>query len=225
MRTRRIRIRQGLTFRGPFRTPAVVSSDDFAELMSRVRAGHPEAAAELVRQFEPEIRLEVRVRLRVQDPRMRRLLDSMDITQSVFGSFFAGVSVGRFVPQNPEQLLGLLATMTRNKLLTQVRNHRRQRRDVRRLQPIDAAAHHIAADGESPSEFVAGAELLRAIRGKLSEEERRVADLRGHGETWGAIADKLGGTADGRRKQVERALARIVRELNLDVEADVTRAR
>lgn len=203
----------------------MLSSDAFDELMSRVRAGQPEAAAELVRQFEPEIRLEVRVRLRLQDSRMRRLLDSMDITQSVFGSFFAGVAVGRFVPENPRHLLGLLTTMTKNKLLTQVRNHRRQRRDVRRVQSIDVVAGDVAADGESPSEFVAGAELLGEIRSRLSEEERRVAELRGHGETWAAIAEELGGTADGRRKQVDRALTRIVRELDLDGESDAMRAR
>jgi len=188
-----------------------------------VRAGQPDAAAELVRHFEPEIRLEVG--LRVQDPRMRRLLDSMDITQSVFGSFFAGVAVGRFVPENPRQLLGLLATMTRNKLLTQVRDHRRQRRDVRRVQSIDDTVRDVVAEGESPSEFVAGAELLGEIHSRLSDEERRVAELRGHGETWTAIAEQLGGTPDGRRKQVDRALTRIVRELDLDGDRDATRAR
>jgi DNA-directed RNA polymerase specialized sigma24 family protein len=202
----------------------VISGDAFDELMARVRAGQPAAAAELVRRFEPEIRLEVRVRMRVQDGRMRRLLDSIDITQSVFGSFFAGVAVGRFVPENPRQLLGLLATMTRNKLLTQVRNHRRQRRDVRRQQSIEAVGTDPVSTGASPSEFVAGAELLGEVQSRLSEEERHVAELRGYGKTWAAIAAELGGTADGRRKQVERAFTRVVRELNLDDESDALRA-
>jgi RNA polymerase sigma factor (sigma-70 family) len=203
----------------------VISGDAFDELMSRVRAGQPAAAAELVRRFEPEIRLEVRVRMRVQDGRMRRLLDSIDITQSVFGSFFAGVAVGRYVPENPRQLLGLLVTMTRNKLLTQVRNHRRQRRDVRRQQSMEAAGSDPVSGGASPSEFVAGAELLGEVQSRLSEEERHVAELRGYGKTWAAIAEELGGTADGRRKQVERAFTRVVRELNLDDESDAVRAR
>ena len=194
----------------------MLSNDTFQELMSRVRAGEPDAATELVRQFEPEIRLEVRVRMRVQDGRMRRVLDSMDITQSVFGSFFAGVAAGRFVPRNSRQLLRLLVTMTRNKLLTQVRNHKRQRRDVRRVRSIDAVSCEPVSRGESPSEFVAGAEILGELHNRLSEEERRVADLRGTGLTWTAIAEDLGGTANGRRKQVERAMTRIVRELDLD---------
>lgn len=193
----------------------MLSGEAFNELMSRVQAGHPDAAAELIRQFEPEIRLEVQVRLRVQDPRVRRLLDSMDITQSVLASFFAGVAVGRFTPKHPKQLLGLLVTMTRNKLLTQVRDQRRQRRDIRRTQSLDAASDRVAAGEESPSQLVAGEELIREFRERLSEEERQLTERRGQGQTWAAIADELGGTADGRRKQLERAYSRIVKELKL----------
>jgi RNA polymerase sigma-70 factor (ECF subfamily) len=194
----------------------VLSDEAFHDLMIRVRSGDHDAAAELVRTFEPEIRLEVRVRLRVQDARMRRVLDSMDITQSVLASFFAGVAVGRFTPKHPKQLLGLLITMTRNKLLTQVRDQRRQRRDIRRVQSIDAAAHALANGDESPSQIVAGMELLREFRSRLTDDERRIAEQRAQGQTWTEIAEELGGTADARRKQLERAYQRIVRELNLD---------
>jgi RNA polymerase sigma factor (sigma-70 family) len=197
----------------------VLSSDAFHELMSRVQAGDPDAATELIRHFEPEIRLEVRVRLRVQDGRVRRLLDSMDITQSVLASFFAGVAVGRFAPRHPKQLLALLITMTRNKLLTQVRDQRRQRRDIRRVQSIDAAAHDLPAGGASPSELVSAKELLREFRQRFSDEELKLAERRGQGQPWTSIADELGGTAEGRRKQLERAFARIARELNLDGES------
>ena len=194
----------------------MLSDEAFDELMHKVREGEPNAAAELIQHFEREIRIEVRVRLRVQDARIRRVLDSMDITQSVLASFFAGVAVGQFAPKHPKQLLGLLITMTRNKLLTQVRDQRRQRRDIRRVQSIDAAAHDVAASEESPSQLVAGVELVREVRKRLSDEERQLTDRREKGFTWARIAEELGGTAEGRRKQLERAYARIVRELNLD---------
>lgn len=187
----------------------------FDELMCRVQAGDADAAAELVQQYEPEIRLEVRVRLRVQDSRVRRMLDSMDVTQSVLASFFAGVAVGRFTPKHPQQLLGLLVTMARNKLLTQVRNQRRDRRDARRKESFDAAVHDVAGNIESPSQIVAQRELLGEFRKRLSDEERQLSDLRADGWAWTAIAAELGGTAEGRRKQLERAFARIVQELNL----------
>lgn len=192
----------------------------FEDLMSRIQAGDPDAAAELVRHYEPDIRLEVRVRLRIQDGRVRRMLDSMDITQSVLASFFAGVAVGQFAPQHPQQLLGLLVTMARNKLLSQVRHQRRQRRDARLGESLNTAVHDVAARGETPSQIVSKRELLGEFRKRLSGEERKIADLRGEGEPWTAIAARLGGTAESRRKQLERAFARIVRELHLDDELD-----
>lgn len=192
------------------------SIDAFDELMCRVQAGDPDAATELVRQYEPEIRLEVRVRLRVQDPRVRRLLDSMDITQSVLCSFFAGVTEGRYAPQHPQQLLGLLVTMARNKLLTQVRHQRRHRRDVRRGVSFDASVHDVAARGESPSQIMANGELLSEVRKRLSVELLQLAELRGDGWSWSEIAAELGGTAEGRRKQLERAFTLILKELQLD---------
>ena len=69
-----------------------------------------QAAAELVRHYEPAIRRAVRVRL--VDTRLNRLLDSMDICQSVMASFFVRAALGQYELNTPDQLLRLLATMT-----------------------------------------------------------------------------------------------------------------
>lgn len=53
----------------------------FFDLIRRARAGEEEAVAELVRHYEPYIRRAAHIRLR--DIRLRRLLDSTDIVQSV----------------------------------------------------------------------------------------------------------------------------------------------
>jgi DNA-directed RNA polymerase specialized sigma24 family protein len=143
------------------------------------------------------------------------MFDSMDIVQSVLASFFAGVAVGRIAPEHPQQLLALLAAMTRNKLLTQVRNHRRQRRDVRRVQSLEPAALGMHGKEETPSMIVAGRELLVEFRKRLSAEERQLSDRRANGQQWTNIAMELGGTPDGRRKQLERAFARVTQELGL----------
>ena len=42
------------------------------DLFRKVRAGDGQAAADLVRRYEPAIRRRVRVWLRLQDPRLRR---------------------------------------------------------------------------------------------------------------------------------------------------------
>jgi RNA polymerase sigma-70 factor (ECF subfamily) len=76
----------------------------------------------------------------------------------------------------------------------------------------------VAGADATPSRVAAGKELLAEVRGRLSDEERRVAELRGQGLGWEEIAASLGGTAGARRKQLARALDRVVRELGLDAE-------
>jgi hypothetical protein len=85
--------------------------------------------------------------------------------------------------------------------------------------------HDVAAGEESPSQIVAGRELLGEFRKRLTVEESQLAERRVNGQAWTAIAGELGGTAEGRRKQLERAYARIARELNLDVDIDEAPAR
>jgi len=192
-----------------------MSSDEaFADLIRRVRSGDERAAAEIVKQYEPEIRREVRVRL--HDPRLRRVLDSMDICQSVLGSFFVRVASGQFELNRPDELIRLLMTMTRNKVARQVRRLRTQRRDDRRNDSIDSQELETLSDGLCPSEIVAGAELLQAFRDRLTPEERIMVDRRTEGREWSEIAAELGGSANARRKQFDRATDRAARELGLD---------
>jgi DNA-directed RNA polymerase specialized sigma24 family protein len=65
----------------------------------------------------------------------------------------------------------------------------------------------------TPSRLVAGRELLEAFRGRLTEEERMLADLRGEGCEWAEIAARVGGTAQARRMQLARAVRRVERQL------------
>src|SRR5947209_6363680 len=170
----------------------MADGDSFAHFIQRVRAGDSQAARELLQQYEAAIRLEVKLRLR--DSRLRRLFDSMDICQSVLGSFFVRAASGQYDFEQPEQLLKLLVTMVRNKVAYQVRRHRARGRDHRRNQAIDPEVWQMAAAGPTPSQVVAGRELLEKFRQRLSEEERRLADLRAKGSDWTDIAAELGGT-------------------------------
>ena len=94
-------------------------SQSFRDLIHRVRAGDHEAAAELVRLYEPEVRRYIRVKL--TDPRLRRIYDSEDIFQSVFANFFVRLIGGKFDPEEPDQLVRLLVTMARNKIVDHAR--------------------------------------------------------------------------------------------------------
>jgi hypothetical protein len=74
----------------------------------------------------------------------------------------------------------------------------------------------VAAADPSPSQVVAGRELLQEFRQRLTEEERRLADLRAEGHSWGDIAAKLGGTGQARRMQLARAVERVAQQLGLE---------
>jgi len=194
------------------------SEESFPDLIRRVRAGDSAAAAELVRQYEPEIRRTIRVRLRL-DSRMRRLFDSMDVCQSVLASFFTRAALGQFDIDQPGQVLKLLVSMARTKLAEQVRRHHRQRRDQRRREDMEPEAlAAVAAETATPSSAVANEELLNEIRRLLNDEERNIAELRGAGIDWAEIARELGGTPDGRRMQYARALDRVVQMLGIERE-------
>jgi RNA polymerase sigma-70 factor (ECF subfamily) len=55
--------------------------------------------------------------LHLTDPRLRRVLDTVDVCQSVLGGFVRAAA-GQFDLEQPEQLVKLLTTMARNRILT-----------------------------------------------------------------------------------------------------------
>jgi RNA polymerase sigma factor (sigma-70 family) len=185
----------------------------FGDLIARVRQGDDQAAAELVRRYEPAIRRAVRFRL--TDPRLRRTCDSLDICQSVLASFFVRAASGQYDLHSPEQLLRLLTTMARNKLLNQARQEQAARRD-NRLVNNDLAQHELAATTPSPPQQAEVRELLAEVQRRLSPEERQLVELRNQGHDWNSIAALLGGNAVALRQKLHRALERLSRQFGLE---------
>jgi len=192
-----------------------MTETQFAELLARVRSGDPAAAEELVRRYEPMIRLEVRMRLR--DPRLRRLFDSLDVCQSVLGSFFVRAAAGQYDLQRPEHVAALLAVMARNKLAAEARKHTRGGRDVRKQAGGPVDEFEVAGRGPTPSRHVEYRELLDRFRSRLTDYERALADRRAAGRSWGEIAAELGGEPKALGKRLERAVDRVSQELGLEV--------
>jgi RNA polymerase sigma-70 factor (ECF subfamily) len=190
----------------------ISDTEAFRELIGRVRSGDDRAAEELVRRYEPTIRLAIRVRLDQSD--LRRLFDSMDLCQSVMANFFVRAASGQFELDQPEQLVKLLVTMARNKLINYVHHQQAERRDCRRQVNVDETV--VAAATPTPSQVATYRELLDSVRNRLSGEERRLADLRGTGSSWPEIAAEVGENADALRFRLTRALDRVASELRLD---------
>jgi RNA polymerase sigma-70 factor (ECF subfamily) len=185
----------------------------FDDLLRRVRAGDHQAAEHLVRAYEPEIRAAVRRRLKKAD--LGRLLDSMDISQSVLSSFFVRAAAGQYDLHQPSDLVKLLVRMAHNKLIDQARKHHRETAAAPGA-VTDSQVEAAAVANTSPSQQVAQQDLLQEIQRHLSPEERRLAELRNQGCAWAAIAAQMGGTAQGRRKQLTRVLDRVAAELGFN---------
>jgi DNA-directed RNA polymerase specialized sigma24 family protein len=185
----------------------MAEDEAFRDWIRRVRAGDQQAAAELVRQYEGEVRRLVRLQL---GPRLRRAVDSVDICQSVLGNFFVRAAAGQFDLNEPAQLLKLLATMARNRVLDHAR--RTANRTVTGGKTLAAAPWR----GESPSQALSFKELLEKVRALLSDEERFLAEQRAQGRGWSDIAAECGGTPEALRKKFARALDRAARAVGLE---------
>jgi RNA polymerase sigma-70 factor (ECF subfamily) len=183
----------------------------FDDLVGRLRRGDPDAAAELVRRYEPAIRAAVRGRM--ADTRLRRLFDSMDVCQTVLASFFARVALGQYELNSADDLVKLLGAMARNKLAKQVTRHRRAGRDYRRTTAAADGRAQPVSGTPDPARQVAAADLVAEVYRLLSPDERRLVELRQMGHDWPAIAATLGGSAEALRKQHARAVARVAAQL------------
>jgi RNA polymerase sigma-70 factor (ECF subfamily) len=187
----------------------------FAELIGRVRAGDGRAAEEMVCQYEPLVRRAIRVRL--EDQRLRRVFDSMDICQSVLASFFLRTASGSYDLQQPQDLVRLLVRMAKNKLAEAARRQSRQKRDRgRTVSGSDELLAGVARPEPTPSRLVAGRELLQKFLSQLSDQERELVQLRGQGLGWAEIASRIGGTPQARRVQLARAAQRAAQALGAD---------
>ncbi len=143
-------------------------------------------------------------------------MDSLDICQSVLGSFFVRAALGQFDLNSSEQLIKLLATIARNRVLEAARQQQAAKRDVRRLDG-DATLDHQADRGqETPSQLVATRDLLQSVYQRLTSEERQIADARAEGRTWAEIGAPRRVAPDTLRIQWARTLDRVARDLGLE---------
>src|SRR5205814_2300546 len=109
-----------------------------------------------------QVRRVIRVRLR--DQKLRRQMDSLDICQSVLGNFFARAALGQYDLQSPDDLIRLLATMAKNRLLDKVSELRAAKRDVRRVEGAPIEDIQLGGFDPTASRIASGRELLELVR-------------------------------------------------------------
>ena len=185
------------------------------ELVRRIVDNDDAAAQRLVHLYEPALRRYIRLHL--TDPRLRQLLDSTDVSQSVFGEFFTLAANGKLNLDEPGQLVKLLATMARRKLLNRARDQHAGRRDTRRLQEDGWEALKFVPDHRaSPSETASDREVLHELHQRLAPEDLDLAHQWAMGRAWSDIASGQGTSPEAARKRLARALQRVARDLGVE---------
>jgi RNA polymerase sigma factor (sigma-70 family) len=163
---------------------------DFAVLLARARGGDREALDQLVRDYEPRLRLVARVLL---GPALRPYLDSVDLVQSVHRSLLLGLRDQKFSLETPENLLALALTLVRRKVARHWRRLQRQQR-LSTESPADLAG--VLTAWTSPQDDPARAAQFRdqvaQLCQNLSDAERRLLELRLQGYSPAESAAELG---------------------------------
>ncbi len=194
-----------------------MGSVDIRGLLCRVRLGDAAAAEEVVRSYEPELRRVIRVRL--TDARLRQIVDSMDICQSVLAGFFVRTAAGQFDIQSADDLIKLLVKMARNCVIDHARRVYAQRRDERRnvaLVNQSGVPIPVAETQAGPVTIVVNRDLLEQVRSRLTAAELKLMEQRADGLNWIDIAAQTGEHANAVRMRLSRALDRVAQELGLE---------
>jgi len=147
---------------------------EFLALIERVRQGDTEALAELVKQYEPELRLAAHIRL---GSSMRRFMDSIDLVQSVHHSLLIGLRQQKFDISTPDKLLALAGLILKRKIA----NHWRHLKHQQKLDNSSDETREvdiILEEKEDPARLAQVRDQIKCLCRILNDTERRLVELR-----------------------------------------------
>jgi len=178
---------------------------EFAGLMQRVERGDQQAAWELLEAYGSHLQRYVR---RSLSREMRTRFDSVDFVQVVWASFFREPEKMRRIT-SPAELMAYLATLARNKVVTEVRKEvHTQKRDLRREIRLDAVhdkdQRELASRDPTPSAVAMFRERWDRLVDGQPPHVRRIVELRFAGATYTEIAEQLHIHERTARKAIER---------------------
>jgi RNA polymerase sigma-70 factor (ECF subfamily) len=189
-------------------------SSDFGALLERARQGDQDALEELVRKYEPEVRIVARVLL---GSSLRPYLDSIDLVQSVHRSLLLGLRQEKLRIGTPEQLVALAVTMLRRKVARKWRQNRRQQRlhapNASQDDLVGVLTGLVSAEPD-PARHAQLTEVVQRLWNQLAPLDRRVIELRLEGCSTAEAARLLNEDPDRLRVRLNR-LRQQVRESGL----------
>jgi len=178
---------------------------DDRDLVAQYKAGSQSAAGELFDRYCEKL---MRLARRRIGQRMVSRVDPEDVIQSAFRTFFVHVRNDEFKFDAEDDLFKLLVRLTVNKALRQIAYHRAAKRDPHReagqgSDDTDILAG-VMAHEPSPDIEVAVLDEFERFLSQLPDFERKVLELKLHGNTTTEIAEALGSYDRKIRRVLER---------------------
>ncbi|QDT07252.1 RNA polymerase sigma factor [Rubripirellula lacrimiformis] len=143
------------------------SSQAFAQLLAKVRDGDEQATAQMWESYFQQL---VRIAAKRLPANLRRSGDEEDIALSAFHSFIAGIRRDQFPDlSGPENLWGLLITLTSRKSQAHLRRQTRQKRGGGSVRGESVFLNHAGELRSGGIGGVTGDEVAADIRAELAE--------------------------------------------------------
>jgi DNA-directed RNA polymerase specialized sigma24 family protein len=186
----------------------------FDELLRKLRRGDVDVVEEFVATYDSFIRRAIRPRIKRAN--LGAVADSVDICQSVLGSFLIRLAAGEYELNSQQDLQNLLFSIARNKFAFLVRREYADRRDRNRNTTLQSGQFRLIADSDNPQQNAQRRDLIEHVRSQLTAEDRELFRRRQEGQNWDEIALQVGGSAVLLRKRFSRALNVVAAELGFE---------
>tara|TARA_R110002049_G_scaffold72490_8_gene187599 strand:- start:6354 stop:7007 length:654 start_codon:yes stop_codon:yes gene_type:complete len=177
------------------------SPAEFSQLLARVRDGEDDATTELWERYFQRL---VRIAAKRLPTNLRRTGDEEDIAISAFHSFIAGIRRDQFPDlSGPDNLWGLLITLTSRKVNAHLRFQTRQKRGGGNVRGesvfMDSSGElsrggigEVTGDNAAPDLHAELAEACDGLLSELSDDQlRQIAVMRMDGYLVDEIAEKM----------------------------------
>ena len=183
---------------------AHMPAPEFPDFLAALRTGDPQALEEFLREIDPFLRQVIRLRL--IDSRLRRVVDTTDILQSLLKDFLSRRQSDTPPGGATGGLYAYLIAAVRKKILA------RLRKECRHLGSLPDDWDAVSPE-PSPAQQAERRDLYQVVRARLSEDKRLLFDLRAQGRTWPEIAQQVGGKPNALRVRLSKAIRTILNDL------------
>ncbi|MCC9599861.1 AsnC family transcriptional regulator [Stieleria sp. JC731] len=182
-----------------------MNNQDIESLLRKAVEGCEDSTTRFVKEFESQIRLEIRTR--IASSQVRRMLDSVDIAQSVFTDFLIASRTGSIAQLSPNEAIAKLFRASREKVQQKIRFHTARKRDIRRDSGTVEQYQDLTSAIPEPTDKASEGDLKEFLHSRFGSVDYRLVEMRMQGCSWSDIAEELGLSPDACRMRLQRLRA------------------